>query len=131
MVKDGAACLSVLVVEDFEDARQIIKRVLERIGDYRATEAADGQEALELVRRDCPDLILMDLNLPQMDGIAVTRLIRASKEACKDVPIIAITAHDTVGMREAAIEAGCNAYVPKPIDFDELERVIRRTLRGW
>jgi CheY-like chemotaxis protein len=108
-----------------------MRRLLEMSGDFCVIEAADGQQALEIARSSCPDLILMDLNLPQMDGLTVTKLIRESKEACKDVPIIAVTAHHTYGMRDAALEAGCNAYVSKPLDFDELERVIRQTLAGW
>jgi CheY-like chemotaxis protein len=131
MVEDETGCLTILLVEDYDDSRFILKRMLEMGGEFRVVEAASGQEAVEIACRDCPDLILMDLNLPQMDGLTTTRQIRECTEACKDVPVIAITAHDTYGMRDAAREAGCNAYVTKPIDFDELERVIRQTLRGW
>jgi CheY-like chemotaxis protein len=131
MVENGAACLTILVVEDFEDSRYIIRRALESRGDYQVIEATDGLEAVEMVRSDCPDLILMDLNLPQIDGLTATRRIRECKDACKDVPIIAITAHHTYGIKDAALEAGCNAYVQKPLDFDELERIIRQTLAGW
>ena len=67
----------------------------------------------------------MDLNLPLMDRLEATRLIRECKELCRDVPIIALTTHDTYWIKEAALEVGCNGYLTKPIDFDELERVLR------
>ena len=127
MVANAETCLTVLLVEDFSDTRLMIKRALE-MSDYRVIEAIDGHEAVEIARRECPDLILMDLNLPQMDGLTAARQIRECKEMCRDVPIIAITAHDTYGIREAALESGCNAYITKPFDFDELERVIRQVL---
>ena len=131
MPTNGIESQTILLVEDFEDSRYMIKRMLELSGECSVLEAINGEEAFEQVRRDCPDLILMDLNLPQMDGLTLARLIRESEGGCREVPIIALTAHDTYGMREAAIEAGCNAYLTKPIDFDELERVIRQTLSGW
>ena len=131
MAENGTACLTILVVEDFADSRDIIRRALERSGDFCVREASDGEQAFAMVVNECPDLILMDLNLPVIDGLSLTRQIRQSQEGCRDVPIIAITAHDTYGIREAALEAGCNAYVSKPLDLDELERVIRQTLLGW
>jgi CheY-like chemotaxis protein len=75
-------------------------------------------------------LILMDLGLPLMDGLAVTRAIREVAELC-DVPIVAVTAYHVPGIEEAAREAGCNAYITKPIEFDELDGVIGRLLLGW
>jgi two-component system cell cycle response regulator DivK len=88
-------------------------------------EATNGQEAVEIAKQECPDLILMDIGLPQMDGFAAARAIRAIKELCH-VPIVAITAYDTFGFEEAAREAGCNEYITKPIDFDGLERIVRK-----
>jgi CheY-like chemotaxis protein len=131
MVENGTVCLTVLLVEDFDDSRYVIKRALEMRGGYRVVEAVNGQEAVEIVRRECPDMILMDLNLPLMDGLTATRYIRDCKDACQTVPIVAITAYDAYGMEEAAIEAGCDAYIPKPVDFDELDRTLRRLLLGW
>lgn len=129
MAQNGTACLTVLVVEDFEDSRRMIKSFLE-MEDYCVVEAIDGQEAVEIAQQECPDLILMDLNLPQLDGLEATKQIREGDERCKDVPIVAITAHDTYGMKEAALETGCNAYIAKPIDFGELNRVVRQVLSG-
>ena len=124
MVEDETARLTVLLVDDVDDNRSMLRRMLQ-VNDCRVVEAINGQEAVEIAREKCPDLILMDLNLPQMDGLEATRLIRECKESCRDIPIVAITAHDTYGIKEAALEVGCNGYLTKPIDFDELERVLR------
>jgi CheY-like chemotaxis protein len=123
-------CVTVLVVDDFMDSRLTLRRTLE-MGGCAVTEATDGEEAVEAVRRDCPDLILLDLNMPRLDGLMAARKIRDLKGTCKDVPIVAITAFDTYGMKEAALEAGCDDYLTKPLDFDELNRVLRRFLPGW
>jgi two-component system, cell cycle response regulator DivK len=123
---------TILVAEDFDDTRVMLKRVLQ-LGGYRVVEAVNGREAVELVKRDCPDLILMDLNMPEMDGLEATERIRECKELCKDVVILAITSHDTIGMKEAALEAGCDGYLTKPLDFDRLETIFHRllpTVRG-
>ena len=118
---------TILVAEDFDDTRAMLKRALLSDG-YRVVEAANGREAVEMVRQDCPDLILMDLNMPEMDGLEATERIRECRELCKDVVILAITAHDTYGMKEAALDAGCDGYLTKPIDFDRLETILGRLL---
>lgn len=118
---------TIMVAEDYADTRMMMRKLLEMNG-YEVVEAANGQEAVELVRQDCPDLILMDLNMPLMDGLAATEQIRECRELCSKVTILAITAHDTYGMKEAALEAGCNGYLTKPIDFDHLQKVINRIL---
>ena len=114
---------TVLVVEDTEDTRSIIRLTLEGCG-YRVLEAKNGREAVEAVRRRCPDLILMDLNMPEMDGLEATEQIRQCRESCADVPIVAITAYDIYGMKEAALESGCDDYLSKPLNFDKLEKVV-------
>jgi CheY-like chemotaxis protein len=118
---------TILIAEDFDDTRMMMRKLLEMNG-YEVVEAVNGREAVEIVQKECPDLILMDLNMPQMDGLAATEQIRECKELCKSVTILAITAHDTYGMKEAAMEAGCDGYLTKPIDFDRLEKVISRIL---
>lgn len=118
---------TVLVVDDSADTRAVLSRTLARRG-YRVVEAADGREAVETAQRVCPDLILMDLNMPVMDGLAATERIRELKEKCGDVAIVAVTAFDTYGMKEAATEAGCDAYLLKPLALDELEAVVERLL---
>lgn len=90
---------------------------------YRVVEAANGREAVEFAERECPDLILMDLSLPEMDGLTATKLIRKLEGMC-DTPIIALTAHDAAQFHKAAIAAGCNEYVTKPVDFDSLGKVV-------
>jgi CheY-like chemotaxis protein len=130
MRQNGTALLTVLVVDDFDDARLTLRRLLER-RDYRVVEARNGQEAVELVRQSCPDLILLDLNMPQMDGLEAAKQIRACRDLCAKVPIVALTAYDTYGMKEAAIEAGCDDYLTRPIDFEQLDRVLQRYLGVW
>ena len=117
--------LTILVVDDFADARLTLKHLLEARA-YRVLEATNGEEAVELVQRRCPDLILMDLNMPKMDGLEAAKKIRLSNETCQHVPIIAITAYDTYGMKEAALEAGCDDYIVRPLDFEQLDRVLSR-----
>jgi CheY-like chemotaxis protein len=114
---------TVLVAEDSADTRAVLRRVLASYG-YRIVEAADGREAVEAAVRECPDLVVMDLNMPVMDGLAATERIRELKDRCGNVPIVAVTAFDTYGMRDAALEAGCDAYLLKPLALDELESVV-------
>ncbi len=117
---------TVLVVEDFEDNRFMMRRLLEMSG-YRVLEAINGQEAIDLARRELPHLILMDLSLPQLDGLAATRRIRQHPEL-RDVPIVAVSAHDTADFHADALAAGCNDYVTKPIDFDWLDELLSSLL---
>jgi two-component system cell cycle response regulator DivK len=116
----------VMVVEDFEDNRFMMRRLLEMSG-YRVLEAVNGEEAVELAHRERPQLILMDLSLPQLDGLAATRRIRQHADL-RDVPIVAVSAHDTADFHADALAAGCNDYVTKPIDFDQLEALLARLL---
>ena len=117
---------TVLLVEDTEDNRFMMRRLLEMAG-YRVVEAMNGEEAVKLAQSECPHLILMDLSLPVIDGLAATRLIRKLPH-CQSTPIIAVSAHDTSDFQSEAIQAGCNSYVTKPIDFNDLEELIARLL---
>src|SRR5687768_6475795 len=119
---------TILIVEDDSETCLVLRRHLESFG-YAVAEATNGQDAVDAARQDCPDLILMDLGLPEMDGFATARAIREIEELCK-VPIVAITAYHALGVAEAAREAGCNEYLTKPIDFDELETVVRQLTWG-
>ena len=126
-MKETAAELpTVLLVEDTEDNRFMMRRLLEMSG-YRVVEAMNGEEAVQLARAESPQLILMDLSLPVIDGLAATRLIR-KVPALQATPIIAVSAHDTSDFQDEAVEAGCNSYVTKPIDFNELELLIQQLL---
>jgi two-component system, cell cycle response regulator DivK len=126
-MKEQAELPTVLLVEDTEDNRFMMRRLLEMTG-YRVIEAMNGEEAVKLAKTESPNLILMDLSLPVIDGLAATRLIRKLPEF-KSTPIIAVSAHDTTDFQSEAIEAGCNTYVTKPIDFSELEGLIAKLLQ--
>src|SRR5918997_580917 len=127
MVEEEKAVKTVLVVEDFEDNRFMMRRLLEMSG-YRVIEAVNGQEAVEKAQAEHPDLILMDLSLPLLDGLAATRRIR-EQDGLSKVPIVAVSAHDTADFHADALAAGCNEYVTKPIDFDQLEGLLSRLIR--
>ena len=126
-MKEQAEPLTVLVVEDTEDNRFMMRRLLEMTG-YRVVEALNGDEAVKLAASELPNLILMDLSLPVIDGLAATRLIRKLPNL-QSTPIIAVSAHDTCDFQSEAIDAGCNTYVTKPIDFNELEQLIAKLLK--
>lgn len=115
-----------LVVEDFEDSRFMMRRLLEMAG-HKVVEATDGEQAVKLAIEKRPSLILMDLSLPKLDGLAATRKIREHREF-QHIPIVAVSAHDGPESRAAALAAGCNAYVTKPIDFDNLTSLISEFL---
>src|SRR5256714_15639364 len=115
-----------LVVEDFEDSRFMMRRLLEMAG-YNVLEASDGEKAVKMAVEACPVLILMDLSLPKLDGLAATRQIR-QKKGLKAVPIVAVSAHDSPESRSEALAAGCDEYVTKPIDFDHLTKLLQRFL---
>jgi two-component system cell cycle response regulator DivK len=108
----------VLIVEDNVDNRTLIKDLLGAM-DYVVFEATDGVEGVEKALDKIPDLILMDLSLPLKDGWAATRELKAHPDV-SHIPIIALTAHAMVGDRERALEAGCDDYVSKPINLNEL-----------
>ena len=108
----------ILVVEDNEENWDMISRRLQRRG-YLVVHAADGQQAVELAACETPDLILMDVSLPVMDGLEATRRIRARAQT-QTIPIIALTAHAMLGDRDRALAAGCDDYHPKPVELPRL-----------
>src|ERR687895_544065 len=114
--------LKVLLVEDFEDTRLFMRLELEEQG-FIVFEAENGQAAVETAIRENPDVILMDLTLPLMDGFEATKLIRRN-EVLKNVPIIAVTAHQEDDFRSDAKASGFDAYVTKPIDIHCLKELI-------
>jgi len=127
-MKTQNAVDTVLLVEDTEDNRFMMRRLLEMSG-YRVVEARNGEEAVKTAETQDPGLILMDLSLPLIDGLAATRLIRKLPN-CKHTPIIAVSAHDTADFHSEALQAGCDRYVTKPIDFSELEELIAQLLHA-
>ena len=118
----------VLLVEDADDARLFMRLALEQLG-YIVFEAEDGKKALEVAERVRPDIILMDLSLPVMDGLTATQKIRAT-DGMNGVTVIAVTAHQGPDFREGAKDAGFDAYVTKPIDIDSLDELMRGLLPG-
>lgn len=117
---------TVLLADDYEDARLILKRLLEMEG-CRVVEAADGLEAVELAARHSSelDLILMDLSMPGLDGYEATRRIMAS-EVTRHIPVVALSALCEASTKDKAIEAGCSDCLPKPLDFELIEELLRR-----
>lgn len=115
----------VLIAEDYRDAREMMKYLLEFYG-YDVLEASDGDEAVKNAKQYHPDLILMDLMMPRMDGLTATRLIRENK-SLENVPIIALTALGNA-VEEVAIASGCNEVVEKPMDFNRLEPLLSQYL---
>ena len=117
----------IMVVEDNDDNRQLVLKVLDRRG-YEAIGVVDGNEALERLNTINPDLILMDINLPDMDGYEVTRRIR-QQEKFSTLPIVALTAHAMVGDKDKSLAAGCDAYITKPIDVRSFPETIAAILK--
>ena len=115
---------TVLVAEDSSDTRIMLKRAFELKG-YHVVEAEDGQQALDLARRYHPNLIVVDLNMPVLDGLETIKNFRKLEGEGNYTPIVAITAYDVYGMEEAAKENGTNAYLTNPLDLEELDRALK------
>jgi CheY-like chemotaxis protein len=116
----------ILVVDDSVDNVAVISLDLQQQG-YRVVTATNGEEAVAVATQMLPNLILMDINLPTLDGLGATRRIRDT-EGLRDVPIVAITAFGTEGFQRAAYDAGISGYLTKPIDFDRMHLLIARLL---
>jgi two-component system cell cycle response regulator DivK len=126
MTERDADNLTVLIVEDAEDARYFMRLELEQLG-YLVLEAEDGAKAVEIALRELPDIILMDLTLPVMDGLAATAMIRDNPKMSK-VLIIAVSAHQETDLRAEAKASGFDAYVTKPVDIPWLHELIKGLL---
>ncbi|HEX9442792.1 MAG TPA: response regulator [Candidatus Binatia bacterium] len=119
----------ILVVEDNEDTREILLYRLQSMGDYEVTLASNGKEALDIATKSRPDLIIMDLKMPVMDGWEATKALRETTWG-KDLPVIALTAQAMERDEEKALGAGCSDYIAKPImDYAVLKRKIEKFLR--
>ncbi len=116
----------ILLVEDNDINRDMMLRRLQRRG-FTVITAVDGQQAVDLTRSEKPELILMDMSLPVLDGWGATGQIK-SDDSVKHIPIIGLTAHAMVGDREQALKAGCNDYATKPVDFEKLIEMMNRLL---
>ncbi|HEY8562771.1 MAG TPA: response regulator [Pyrinomonadaceae bacterium] len=118
---------TILIVEDHEDFRQILSGILAEFG-YRVREATNGHEALRSVQQSVPDMVLMDLSMPKMDGVTAARRIRNLPET-QAMPLICMTTYGEP-FRQAALEAGFNELLPKPFDIDLLIKIINRFING-
>ena len=114
---------TILVVDDFDDARLLLRTWLERKG-FRVVEATDGIEGVAQAQTELPDLIIMDIEMPNLDGLAATRRIRKVKRL-EAVPVVAVSAYGEDQFRHRALAAGCNEYVSTPFEPDALEFMIR------
>ena len=126
MTKNDNSPPVIMVVDDDKDIREMLKAALYAHG-YIVLEAVNGLEAVQIAKRACPDMILMDLHMPVMDGFVATRLLREVNEIC-DVPIVACSAHGTPAYRLRALAVGCNDYITKPIDLTHLNNLLGRFL---
>ena len=114
---------TILVVDDFDDARLLLRTWLERRG-FRVVEAENGLQAINQAETESPDLIIMDVQMPQLDGLSATRRIRTLK-SMNSVPIVAVSAYGADLFRDQALAAGCNEYVSTPFEPATLEGIIR------
>jgi CheY-like chemotaxis protein len=117
----------VLYVEDNDDNVYMLKMRLELLGDFEVLAAENGEKGCEMAAAEQPDIILMDLEMPVVDGWEATRRLKANPQT-HDIPIIALSAHALAGEREKALAAGCNEFDTKPIEFDRLVATIRQVL---
>ena len=123
-----ATQIKILIVEDNQDSRELVVKVLKNKG-YQMIEAVDGEEALEKTANDKPNIILMDISIPKLDGYEVAKRLKEHKEF-KKIPIVALTAHAMRGDREKFISVGFEGYISKPINVHELPNQIRAYLKG-
>ena len=119
---------TILVVEDNKLNMKLVKGLI-KIGKYRLLEAMDAESGIELIREKRPDLVLMDIQLPGMDGLSATKIIKEDPEL-KDIPIVALTSFAMQGDEEKALAAGCTGYITKPIDTRKFLETVSQYLKN-
>ncbi len=119
--------IKILYVEDNDDNVYMLKMRLELLGEFEVLAAEDGEKGCEIALRERPDIILMDLEMPVIDGWEATRRLKGNPQT-HDIPVIALSAHALAGEREKAMAAGCDEFDTKPIEFDRLVATVRRLL---
>lgn len=119
----------VLYIEDNFDNRVLVRRILAAEG-YEVLEAEDAESGLEIARREQPDLVMIDINLPNLDGLTLTSMMKADPDL-GHIPVVAVTANVMKGDRERTLAAGCDGYIQKPIDIDEFPRRVARYLQQY
>jgi CheY-like chemotaxis protein len=119
---------TILVVEDNELNMKLVRGLI-KIGKYGMLEARDAESGIQLIREQRPDLVLMDIQLPGMDGLSATKIIK-KEPSLKNIPIVALTSYAMQGDEEKALEAGCTGYIAKPIDTRKFLKTISQYLNG-
>ena len=119
--------IKILYVEDNDDNVYMLKMRLELLGEFEVLAAEDGEKGCEIALRERPDIILMDLEMPVIDGWEATRRLKGNPQT-HDIPVIALSAHALAGEREKAIAAGCDEFGTKPVEFERLVATVRRLL---
>ncbi len=121
---------TVLYIEDNRDNRMLVRRILMASDyDFQVQEADNARTGIEMAQQSPPDLILMDMSMPEMDGLTATRMLRGI-DHLRDIPIVALTANAMEGDREKSLEAGCTGYIRKPVDVDKLPEEIIHYIRS-
>jgi CheY-like chemotaxis protein len=121
--------IKVLYIEDNDDNIYMLKMRLELLDEFEVLTAEDGEKGCEMAAAERPDIVLMDLEMPGIDGWEATRRLK-SNPATRDIPVIALSAHALAGSREKALAAGCDEFDTKPVEFDRLVATLRRVLAG-
>ena len=119
----------VLYIEDNDDNVYMLKMRLELLDEFEVLTAGDGEQGCDMAAAERPDLVLMDLEMPGIDGWEATRRLKSNPET-RNIPVIALSAHALAGSREKALAAGCDEFDTKPIEFDRLLATMRRVLAG-
>ena len=119
--------IKVLYIEDNDDNVYMLKMRLELLGDFEVLAAEDGEKGCAMAAAERPDVILIDLEMPVIDGWEATRLLKSNPQT-SDIPVIALSAHALAGAREKALAAGCDEFDTKPIEFERLVGTLRRVL---
>jgi CheY-like chemotaxis protein len=121
--------IKVLYIEDNDDNVYMLKMRLELLDEFEVLTAEDGEKGCEMAAAERPDIVLMDLEMPGIDGWEATRRLKSNPDT-RDIPVIALSAHALAGSREKALAAGCDEFDTKPVEFDRLVATLRRVLAG-
>jgi CheY-like chemotaxis protein len=121
--------IKVLYIEDNDDNVYMLKMRLELLDEFEVLTAEDGEKGCEMAAAERPDIVLMDLEMPGIDGWEATRRLKSNPDT-RDIPVIALSAHALAGSRERALAAGCDEFDTKPVEFDRLVATLRRVLAG-
>jgi two-component system cell cycle response regulator DivK len=127
--KRSSVVVKVLYIEDNDDDVYMLKMRLELLGNFEVLTAEDGEKGCKVAAAELPDIILMDIEMPVVDGWEAARRLKGNSQT-RDIPIIALSAHALAGEREKAIATGCEEFDTKPIEFDRLVATVRRVLDG-